>query len=193
MLKKKLINYYVAQVQQRHRKGLFDQSISKNDRGNLITDQFFGADSKQLRVMLNQYNLESYKDGIRIVQEQMRFVFLLVKAISDHLATLAANIGDDNKVKVAAGLQKIFETSFGIVNNDVQLREHLLGHYETAVNHNFEVDKIRYERLVDSSFKTTTFLPVMIFPMYGQLIDSAISIFQTLAMYNDWEGLRGCD
>ena len=99
-------HYYVAQVQQRHRKGLFDQSISKNDRGNLITDQFFGADSKQLRVMLNQYNLESYKDGIRIVQEQMRFVFLLVKAISDHLATLAANIGDDNKVKSGCWIAK---------------------------------------------------------------------------------------
>ena len=94
---------------------------------------------------------------------------------------------------MAAGLQKIFETSFGIVNNDVQLREHLLGHYETAVNHNFEVDKIRYERLVDSSFKTATFLPVMIFPMYGQLIDSAISIFSNFGHVQRLGRLERCD
>lgn len=169
----------------------FGQNISPGHRGGLATDQFFSADSKQKRVMLNQYNVDRYKDGLRIVQEQMRFVFSLVKMVSDHLATLAANIGDENKMKVSSGLQKIFETSFGMVTNDIQLREHLLGHYESAVNHNFEVDKIRYERLVDSSFKTATVVPVMIFPMYGQLIDSAISIFQTLAMYNDWDGLRG--
>ena len=171
--------------------GFFDQKISPAHRGELATDQFFSADSQQKRVMLNQYNVDRYKDGLRIVQEQMRFVFLLVKAVSDALATLAANIGDDNKVKVASGLQKIFETSFGVVNNDIQLQEHLLSHYASAVNHNFEVDKIRYERWIDSRFKTGTFLAVMIFPHYGQLIDSAISIFQTLAMYNDWDGLRG--
>jgi hypothetical protein len=169
--------------------GFFAQNISPSQRGVSLNNQFFSADEKQKRVMLNQYNVDQYKDGLRIVQEQLRFVFLLVKAVSDHLATLAANIGDDNKVKVAAGLQKIFETSFGLVNNDIQLREHLLNHYASAVNHNFEVDKIRYERLVDSSFKTATFLPVMLFPMYGQMIDSAISIFQTMAMYYELNGV----
>ncbi len=170
--------------------GFFAQNISPSQPEELLNNQFFSADAQQKRVILNQYNVDHYKDGLRIVQEQLRFVFLLVKAVSDALATLAANIGDNNKVKVASGLQKIFETSFGLVNNDIQLREHLLSHYASAVNHNFEVDKIRYEREIDSRFKTGTFLAVMIFPMYGQLIDSAISIFQTLAMYYDWDGLR---
>ena len=65
---------------------------------------------------------------------------------------------DENKIKTANGLQKTFESSFGMVAVDVQLQDYLLSHYETVVNHNFDLEKIRYERRMILFLKQLIFL-----------------------------------
>ena len=143
--------------------------------------------------MLNQFEVGKIKDSLRIYQERLRFVFLYSKIVSDAVATIAAQVGDDDKVKVAGGLQKIFETVFSLINVDVSLQDYLFGHYETVINHNFEVKKMRYERMVDSSFKTVNILPMLALPKYGQIIQSGMDIFQNFAMYYDFASLGNND
>ncbi|MEK9727299.1 MAG: hypothetical protein VW397_04230 [Candidatus Margulisiibacteriota bacterium] len=165
--------------------GYFSQD---NRRGNAFSDIFMTPDLLSKRVVLNQYKLAEGKDQIRIIQEKLRFIFTITKIISDAFATIAAQLGDENKIKTAAGLQKLFETSFGLVSVDVQLQDYLFSHYETAVSHNFDVRKIRYERRVDSSFKTANILAVLMGPAFGKLFETSISIFQTLSIYFDYWG-----
>ena len=68
---------------------------------------------------------------------------------------------------------------------DVQLQDYLLSHYETVVNHNFDLEKIRYERRIDSIFKTANISSILFGPAFGKLVETSLSIFQTFAIYFD--------
>ena len=75
-----------------------------------------------------------------------------------------------------------------MVNNDIQLQEQLLSHYESAVNHNFEINKMRYEREYDTWFKTGGMGAMMLFPVYGQFIDTGLNAFESISLYEDFYG-----
>ncbi|MGA0242104.1 MAG: hypothetical protein ACO3K7_03805, partial [Candidatus Marinamargulisbacteria bacterium] len=165
-------------------KGYLNNDYLTLDHGNA----YLASDTENQRLMLNQYKLGTYKETIRTMQEQLRFAFIVTKILSDAIATLAARLGDNDKIKFATGLQKIFESSFAPVGVMVQLQDYLLSHHETAVNHNFDVNKIRYEREVDVAFKTANIDPMILIPQFGQVVAANMGIFQTLSMYYDTWG-----
>ena len=167
--------------------GLISQGLG---RGIAFDNSYLSMDANSQRVMLNQYNIGQHKDHIRILQEKMRFMYQLVKTVADVMASLAAQVGDQDKAKVASGLQKIFETSFGLVSVDMQLYDHLLSHYESATNHNVQVTKSRMERVVDTIFKSLGIFPMMYMPKFGQLVDSSLNIVETMTLYYDFEGIN---
>ena len=138
--------------------GFFNQDRAIRSGNQSLGDQFIGTDDNNRRGILNTLNVGMYKDHLRILQEKMRTVYVISSIVSDAIATIAANVGDMEKVNVANGLKRIFESRFSIINMTMDLQEQLLKQYETMVGHNFSVDKMRYDRTVGLGVSSATVL-----------------------------------
>lgn len=158
------------------------------DSHDLRSRFLIDMDSKGQRVTTDHIAIEGFKDDIRITQEKLRLVFMVTKMITESLLTLAAIIGDEQKAKVANGLQEIFESNFDLVNADVQMFEQIMSHMETAINHNVQVEKTRYEKKYDFQFKLAILPASMVFAKVAQPIQVVADIFETTMLHYDTFG-----
>ena len=164
--------------------GFFNQDRAIRSGNQSLGDQFIGTDDNNRRGILNTLNVGMYKDHLRILQEKMRTVYVISSIVSDAIATIAANVGDMEKVNVANGLKRIFESRFSIINMTMDLQEQLLKQYETMVGHNFSVDKMRYDRTVGLGVSSATVLTLGLMPVYGQPIKMAMDSSVNIGLYD---------
>ncbi len=158
------------------------------DSHDLRSRFLIDMDSKGQRVTTDHIAIEGFKDDIRITQEKLRIVFMVTKMMTESLLTLAAIIGDEQKAKVANGLQEIFESNFDLVNADVQMFEQIMSHMETAINHNVQVEKTRYEKKYDFQFKLAILPASMVFAKVAQPIQVVADIFEATMLHYDTFG-----
>ena len=66
-----------------------------------------------------------------------------------------------NKIKTITKLQNYLNPVWYALN-DVQLQDYLLSHFETVANHNFDVNKTRYEIEQSDKLKSVNMLAILL-------------------------------